>query len=59
MLLTFFERYDISWMCPGIKDYITVRLDNGVKVKRQKRILIFNLKEVLVIFSEKYEHLFM
>lgn len=52
---TFFTRDDISRMCPGKKDCITIRTENG-KEKRQKRYLIMNMKEAHDLFSQDFEH---
>ena len=39
-------------MCPGAKDYKSVTTD-GVKRKKQKRLLLVNIKELYVEFRKK------
>ena len=41
----FFERYDVSRLCPG-KDCVSVKVEDGRKEKVQKRLLLSNLKEI-------------
>ena len=45
----FFERDDVSRLCPGKKDCVSVKLKDRRKEKVQKRLLLSNLKEI-------YEH---
>ena len=42
----FFERDDVSRLCPGKKDCVSVKLEDGRKEKVQKRLLFSNLKEI-------------
>ena len=42
----FFERDDVSCLCPGKKDCVSVKLEDGRKEKVQKRLLLSNLKEI-------------
>lgn len=51
---SFYLRDDITRMCPGRKDCVTVKTPNG-KEKRQKRYLIMNLKEAHEIFTQDAE----
>lgn len=46
----FYMRDDISRMCPGRKDFVTVRSKEG-KEHKQKRLLIYNISEVYEIFK--------
>ena len=39
-------------MCPGAKDYVSVRID-GIKQQKQKRLLLVNLNELYTQFKEK------
>ena len=41
----FFERYDVSRLCPG-KDCVSVKVEDGRKEQVQKRLLLSNLKEI-------------
>lgn len=45
----FFSRDDISRMCPGRKEFVSVKTSVG-REHRQKRILLFNLREVHEMF---------
>ena len=45
----FFVRDDVSRLCPGKKDCVSVKLKDRRKEKVQKRLLLSNLKEI-------YEH---
>ena len=42
----FFERDEVSCLCPGKKDCVSVKLEDGRKEKVQKRLLLSNLKEI-------------
>ena len=48
----FYELDSISWQAPGKRDTKTVR-ENGVKVKRQRRHLLLNVREVYALFIEE------
>lgn len=50
----FYLRDEISSPLAGIKDFISVKTDSGKRVKLQKRILRFNLKEIYHLFKEDY-----
>ena len=45
---------EISKMLPGRKDFVTLKLPNGVKIQEQKRLLLFNLRTVHGMFKDKY-----
>ena len=45
-LKEFFERDDVSRVCPGKKDCVSVKLEDERKEKVQKRLLLSNLKEI-------------
>lgn len=45
----FYELDSVSWQAPGKRDTKTVR-ENGVKMKRQKRHLLYNVREVYALF---------
>ena len=49
----FYEDNEYSRMCPGAKEYKSVTID-GVKRKKQKRLLLVNIKELYVEFRKKY-----
>ena len=51
----FYEDDEYSRMCPGAKQYKSksVTID-GVKRKKQKRLLLVNMKELYLEFRKKY-----
>lgn len=51
-VLNFYEDNDISRMCPGKKDYVSVWI-NGEKVQKQKRMLLCNLKELYTTYCNQ------
>ena len=46
--------HQFSRQCPEKKDFVTVQTDQ-VKVKKQKRMLLVNLKELYLEFKKKHE----
>ena len=50
---SFFERDDISRQCPGKKDFLSVKDQDGVRHQKQKRLVLGNLKEIFQIFKEE------
>lgn len=44
-VLEFYDNVDVSTVCPGNKNYITVKI-SGQKVQKQKRLLLCSLKEL-------------
>lgn len=51
-VLEFFEDDEFSRMCPGKKDFVSVRI-NGEKVQKQKRLLLSNMKEMYIAYRER------
>ena len=49
----FCQSDDISRMCPGKKDCVTVRTNGGDKLKMQMRLLLANLKEIYSMFQKE------
>ena len=49
----FFLRGDISRMCPGGKDCVSVKMLNGGKEQRQKRLLLLNISEAYELFKQE------
>lgn len=45
-VISFYEDDEISRLCPGKSDYLSVRMANGKKEHVQKRLLLSNLKEL-------------
>ena len=50
-VIEFYESDTVSRMCPGTKDYVTVRDEYGSR-KVQKRLILGNLKEIYQLFKE-------
>lgn len=50
-VVDFYNNDSISWQAPGKRDYISVR-ENGVRIKYQKRFLLFNTREVHQLFIQ-------
>ena len=48
----FFKRDDISRMCPGKKDFVSVKTPEGREL-RQKRLLLLNVNEVYQLFKKE------
>lgn len=48
-----FYREDISSECPGMRDYVTVN-DDGKKDKKQRLLVLMNLKEAHAKFKDKF-----
>ena len=46
-VINFYQSDEFSRMCPGKKEYISVWVD-GIKIQQQKRLLLTNLKELLI-----------
>ncbi|KAL7645441.1 UNVERIFIED_CONTAM: hypothetical protein RMT77_003827 [Armadillidium vulgare] len=49
----FYENDEISCICPGKADSLSVRNKDGVKEQIQKRLLLGNLREIYVKYKEK------
>ena len=49
----FYVRDDISRMLPGKKDYVSVKLPDGKREHRQKRLLLFKIGEAHELFKEE------
>ncbi|CAF1125761.1 unnamed protein product [Adineta steineri] len=52
-VIKFYCRDDISYQMPGKRDTIVVR-ENGTKSTHQKRILLYNIREVHQLFLSEY-----
>ena len=53
MIKMFYQRNDISRMCPGRRDIVTVKTTDG-KVKLQKQHLYFKIRETHSIFLSEH-----
>lgn len=52
MIADFFEDDEVSRLCPGQKDYVTVTIE-GQRIQKQKRLLLANLTELYQMFKNK------
>ena len=52
-VIDFYQRDDISRVCPGKKDCVSFRNDEGKKVCEQKRLLLANLNEIYSTFKKE------
>ena len=50
-ILNFYESDDVSRVCAGKKDVITMRDGDGNKVQKQKRLVLGNLRELYAAFK--------
>lgn len=48
----FFLSDDISRVCPGKRDYITVN-ESNIKISKQRRLILMNLAEAYAIFKQQ------
>lgn len=48
----FYLLSDISYVCPGKRDYVTIN-ENNEKTKAQRRLLLMNLREAYHLFKEE------
>ena len=55
-IVNFFEDDNISRQCPGKKDCVSVRDQDGVKQLKQKRLVLGNPKEIFQKFKELENH---
>lgn len=51
-VVAFYESDEVSRVCPGKKDKVSVRLTSGEKVTEQKRLVLANLKELHAEFKK-------
>lgn len=56
LVQTFYEEDDISRVCSGKRDFVTISSDN-VRISKQRRLVLCNLKEVYQIFKQKYSNI--
>ena len=53
-ILEFYESDEYSLMCPGQKEFVSVK-EGGERKQKQKRLLLVNLKELHTEFVRKTE----
>jgi len=51
-VIEIYQSDEYSRMCPGKKEYVSVKIE-GKKVQKQKRILLINLKEMYEMFKRQ------
>ena len=51
-VIEFFQDDEFSRLCPGKKDYVSVKI-KGERVQMQKRLLLCNLKEMHIAYKER------
>ena len=52
----FYESDEVSQLCLGRKDSVSIRLPNGEKGRKQKRLVLANLKELYCAFKESHSN---
>lgn len=52
-VLEFYESTDVSRICPGKNDYISVRQPGQSKQAKQKHLILCNLKEAYTLFKQE------
>ena len=57
LVKTFYECDEISRMMPGMKDFLSVKNDDGTRSNVQNRLLLCNISEVYPQFTAEYEGL--
>ena len=55
LVKTFYGRDDISRMMPGMKDFVSVKNDDGTRSHVQKRLLLRNINELYAQFTAEHE----
>lgn len=53
-MIEFYCDDEVSMNMPGMKDYVSIRNDEGERRHVQKRLILSNLKELYVLFRSKY-----
>lgn len=52
-VIAFYERDEISRQCPGKKDFVSIKVENGDNLRVQKRLILGNLREIYIKFKEE------
>ena len=52
-VLAFYESKEISRLFSGKKDFVSIRLPDKTKIKKQKRLLLSNISEIYVQFKKE------
>ena len=56
LVMNFNEKDDISLIMTGMKDFVSVKQEDGKRVHVQKRLLLANLYEIHCLFKKEHEH---
>jgi len=51
-VIEFYQDEDISRMCPCKKEFVSVK-ENGMRIQKQKRLLLLNLRELHIEFKKR------
>lgn len=54
LVLNFYQNDEYSRMCPGQKDFVSVKKADGSREQKQKRLLLINLKELYIDFVREH-----
>ena len=52
----FYESDEVSRQCPGKKDFLSVKNEDGSRQHKQKRLILGNLREIFALFCEDEEN---
>ena len=53
LIVDCYESDEVSRMCPGKKDCVTIKKTDGTKEKMQKRLLLLNISEIYSLFKSE------
>lgn len=53
-VVDFYKDDQVSRNMPGMKDYVSIRTDEGERIHVQKRLILSNLKELYTFFRSEY-----
>lgn len=53
-VIEFYNSPDISRVCPGLRECVTKYNEQGEKIKKQRRLVLMNLKEAFEIFKSDF-----
>lgn len=55
LVVDFYQSDEYSRICPGQKDFVSVRTNSGTREQKQKRLLLINLKELYLEFIKEHK----
>lgn len=56
-VIKFYHSEDVAREMPGMKDFVSVKGTDGIRERKQKFLILTNLKEAYQLFKEKYPHI--